>query len=207
METADKNLFEIFSLDKVFFKKYLEDFFKRYTKEEYNEEILNSFIKFNNNKIIDIKDLIDLGDSVNNHLNIYGLRTYNEEDNLGGSFVYRKLNTLISCYHGFWSSLSTLEKESMLQVQIMKLKPFNENNLLISELILFSNLIHQNIPPLIIYNKVEYYKALEDSDGLKLKSLLENETKKEMNYIINFYKEFYKLDKTRDIKEILILKV
>ncbi len=207
METADKNLFEIFSLDKVFFKKYLEDFFKRYTKEEYNEEILNSFIKFNNNKIIDIKDLIDLGDSVNTHLNIYGLRTYNEEDNLGGSFVYRKLNTLISCYHGFWSSLSTLEKESMLQVQIMKLKPFNENNLLISELILFSNLIHQNIPPLIIYNKVEYYKALEDSDGLKLKSLLENETKKEMNYIINFYKEFYKLDKTRDIKEILILKV
>lgn len=217
MEISDKKLFEILCFDKVFFKVYLKDYFKRYLIDENDVDlIMEAFIKFHNNKIIDIKDIIDLGDHINFDFKVFGLRNFDypnyEKEDLPFekfSYIHRKLQTLLNCYHGFWSEINVLERESYFHIQLIRIIPFACSNELICQLILLSNLINENIPPFIL-NKDEkeiYKNIIRSSDALKFKNIIKNKSKEELNIMIKLYKEFYKLPSDKDIKDIILLKV
>lgn len=217
MEISDRKLFEILCFDKVFFKVYLKDYFKRFLNADNNNDlIIDAFIKFHNNKIIDIKDIIDLGDHINFSYKVFGLRNFNSSDDENAKitsenhpFIYRKLQTLLNCYHGFWFEIDVLERESYFHIQLMRIVPFAHNNELICQLILLSNLMKDNIPPFVLdeNDKTIYKGSIRLSDALKFKNIIENKIKEELAHMIKLYKEFYQLPNDKDIKEIILLKV
>ena len=217
IKISDKKIFEILSFDKVFFKIYLKDYFKRYQINNNDIDfITEAFLKFHNNKIMDIKDLIELGDHVNFNFKAFGLRNFDyplSEKEIQPSenfyFVYRKLQTLLNCYHGFWSEIEVIEKESYFHIQLMRIIPFACNNELICQLVLISNLIKENIPPFIMNsNELEIYKnCIRTSDALKFKNIIEKRSKEELEKMVNLYKKFYQLPEDKDIRDIILLKV
>lgn len=217
IKISDKKIFEILSFDKVFFKIYLKDYFKRYQINNNDIDfVTEAFLKFHNNKIIDIKDLIDLGDHINFNFKVFGLRNFNyplNEKEIQPSenfyFVYRKLQTLLNCYYGFWSEIEVIEKESYFHIQLMRIIPFACNNELICQLVLISNLIKENIPPFIMdSNELEIYKnCIRTSDALKFKNIIEKRSKEELEKMVNLYKKFYQLPEDKDIRDIILLKV
>ncbi|MDD4706078.1 MAG: hypothetical protein PHS24_02545 [Bacilli bacterium] len=217
LNISDKKIFEILIHDKVFFKIYLKDYFKRYHINNNDIDLVTeAFLKFHNNKIIDIKDLIELGDYINFNFKVFGLRSFNyplneKETHLSEdfSFIYRKLQTLLNCYYGFWSEIEVLEKEAYFHIQLMRIIPFACNNELICQLILISNLIKENINPFIMEKNdlVVYKKCIRTSDALKFKNIIGKNSKEELEKMVNLYKKFYQLPEDKDIKDIILLKV
>ncbi|HHX32876.1 MAG TPA: hypothetical protein GX713_01455 [Mollicutes bacterium] len=209
----NQNLFKVLISDKTFYKEYLKDYFKRYSDDM---AILNAFLEFNSKKIIDIKDITDLGDYVNFKHNVFGFRNFNinqEEsildETINYNFIHRKVLTLLNCYHGFWSEIDVLEKESYFHLQLLRITPFSINNETIIQMILMSNLINNNIPPFILNSDDIniYIECIRANDALKFKNLILKNINEEFNYVINLYKKYYGLPIDKDIRELLLLKV
>lgn len=217
IKVSDKKIFEILCLDKVFFKVYIKDCFERYFKEEQNRDIvIEAFLTFYSKKIIDISDLINLGDSINFNDKVFGFRNFNyfESDskinsNKNTVYVYRKVQTLLNCYNGFWCEINPIEKEAYFHIQLLRITPFAHNNELIIQLMLMANLINDFIPPFVITNKEQmiYKECINKNDSLKFKNLIVPLINEEFKHIVKLYKDFYSLPIDKDIKDIILLKV
>lgn len=216
MEISHKKIFEVLKYDKVFFKYYLKDYFKRYLFNSKDVNLVTTaFLKFNQSDL-DLKALIDLGDYINYNFKVFGLRNFNypeEEKEIlyfeNHSSLFSRMQTLFNCYHNFWSDIDVLEKEAYFHIQLMRIVPFACNNKLICELTLISNLINNNFNPFILTkNDYEIYNnSIMTSDALKYKNIIEKRSKDELKKMVDLYKNFYHLPQDKDIKEIILLKV
>lgn len=211
-----QEIFKILSLDKTFFKVYLEDYFKRLLVNERDLNlVLKAFNNFHKSKIIEIEDLINLGDNLNFNFKTFGFRTFDypaEEKSYAACsshFIYRKVRLLLNCYHGFWSEIDSYEKETFFHLQLIKITPYAINNELICKIILMSSLMKNYIPPFILKEEdyLIYNECLKTSDALKLKGLFKKRSKEEFDKMVKLYKEYYNLPLTKDIREIILLKV
>ncbi len=212
---SDQKLFKVLMADKTFYNVYIKNYLKRFLKD-YDEEILNAFIEFNSNKIIDIKDILDLSDNINYEYQAFGFRTFNirvnksiPKEKLSHDYIHRRVQTLLNCYHGFWSENEVLEKEAYFHIQLLKIIPFNVNNETIIQLILMSNLINYGFPPFLLNNEEtkEYIECIKTKDALRFRKLILKKIKEEFEHVTKLYIQYYDLPKNRDIRELLLLKV
>lgn len=216
---SNQRIFEIISLDKVFFRSYLKDYFSRLLNNNKvdQEDILSLFINFINQKRTNItpNKLLEFADLINLKFNKQGFRNYDFPNDkvylytpIKQSHVFQKYCSLLENYQGIWKDFKDLEKESFLHLHLMKIFPFIYNNELICTLILGSNLINSYYPPIMIDdNKAEYYQAINLGDALKLKEIIIKKAEQELKYLINFYKKYYLFPENISIEEIIIKKI
>lgn len=208
---SDQRIFEILSRDKNFFKYYLDNYFIRLSSS--NKDLIKEiFLEFSKKSNIYPNDLLELANLINKPLNKEGYRESDLNNNLiitvESNKVFRKLYSLLDSYRSLWKDLHVLEKESFLHIHLMRIYPFIHNNELICQLVLITNLIKNNYPPVIIdeSDKEVYYRIINAGDALKFKNIIEEKIKTEMFVITDLYKKYYLFPEHISIDEIILKK-
>lgn len=205
---SDQRIFEVISRDKEFFKLYLKNYLDRLIPNNYDDRFLNLLFECLNLKSISIESILKLAGIINQKSSTEVLRDYDLdiESVPKGINVYQKLVSILNIYHTLWTDLPIFEREALLNIHLMKARAFKSNNEFICLFILIKNLIENYYPPIIIDDKEKYYQILRSGDALKFAVEINDKTKKELNIIIELYKEYYLFPVSISIQEILIQK-
>ncbi|MDD2208585.1 MAG: hypothetical protein PHG03_05795 [Bacilli bacterium] len=205
---SDQRIFEVISRDKEFFKIYLKNYLNRLIPNNYDDRLLNILCEYLNLKSISIESILKLAGIINQKSSTEVLRDYDLDIETvpKGINVYQKIVSILNIYHTLWIDLPIFEREALLNIHLMKARAFKSNNEFICLFILIKNLIENYYPPIIIDDKEKYYQILRSGDALKFAVEINDKTKKELNIIIELYKEYYLFPVSISIQEILIQK-
>lgn len=207
-------MFYEFKIKDEFYYKYLEFYIERfvYTSIDIEENkndisikqkkinLLEAFknILSNENKIIDVWEIRDLGDLINKDEEVpSGFRRIQVSAGEKANFIpvppieiLQRLYSLLDNYKNIWCDLDVFEKEAIFHIEFMRIHPFEDGNKRTAKTILNRNLIYQDRAPVIILDEDTdlYYKFINERDYSGFAKFLEQRSMSELTNMVGLYK-------------------
>lgn len=142
-------------------------------------------------------DIVNVGDFVNEVAGITGFRkiqvsagNYAEwEPELPRNLYYR-IYSLINNYYNVWTYRDIYEKEAEFHIEFMRIHPFEDGNKRVAKILMNSNLIKQNHPPVIITeaDTLQYYTFINNRDVEGFAKFLKERSLQELHIMMSIYK-------------------
>lgn len=204
--------------NKNFLKRYLDNYALRQaianmqlekkeaemvTQFEGNEEMeaniegFDYIINSNPNKVTPY-DLNEISYRVNNGFFQKGFRKTQVEVSKAKNFfpisamqVPQAIYSLFDSYHNIWTDLPIYEKEARLHIEIVRIQPYEDGNKRSARILTSYNLCKQDKAPVIIPGRDtdEYFDYIDRYDVAGMTKYLENRSKEELQYMLNYYKK------------------
>ena len=142
-------------------------------------------------------DLDKVGDAVNKDSGISGFRRvivsagkYADWTPVLPRQIIYALYSLLDNYYNIWVDRDVYEKEAAFHISFMRIHPFEDGNKRTAKVILNSNLIRQNHPPVIISegDTEEYYNYINNEDVVGFAKFLRLKSLNELNTMMSYYK-------------------
>ncbi len=104
--------------------------------------------------------------------------------------IINDLNQLLAQYYYMWEGIDPFLKEAMFHIAYMRIHPFEDGNKRSAKLITTTNLLKQNIPPVIITKADidEYYRFINTQDYMGFAEFLRQRSNIENLTMVGFYK-------------------
>ncbi len=200
--------------DENFKNKYLLFFLDRFvyaTADIEDVESLEERQKIINNLLESLKYISDLNESKLSPYDFAIIASFINKDNgLGEGFrkvnvtagayaewipvpkekIYYSLYSLLDNYYNVWTFRDVYEKESEFHIRFMRIHPFEDGNKRVSKIILNSNLVRQNCPPVVITEGETklYYSFINNEDVEGFAKFLREKSMQEFYTIVSYYK-------------------
>ena len=106
--------------------------------------------------------------------------------------IKNKMNELLDNYYGEWSELDVFEKEAKFNIEFLRIHPFEDGNGRTSRLLLNYNLLLQGHAPVVFPANIkeDYFDARNKENVDWIKTLFENESKKELKALDELIKDY-----------------
>lgn len=107
--------------------------------------------------------------------------------------VPNRVMMLLHNYYYVWPDLSPFEREAKFALNFIRIQPFEDGNKRTASILVNYNLCRAQVAPVIIdkANITEYLRCIESYDEPALTSLFEKLSKREMNFMIQLYRQLY----------------
>lgn len=187
-------------LDKI---KFLYDLWEALKKETDLEKKKKISYHIKNNRRITEDFIIELADTINKHTaNGFiskGYRKIEKDVMFDGIYpiekvanIKNKMNELLDNYYGEWSELDVFEKEAKFNIEFLRIHPFEDGNGRTSRLLLNYNLLLQGHAPVVFPANIkeDYFDARNKENVDWIKTLFENESKKELKALDELIKDY-----------------
>lgn len=104
--------------------------------------------------------------------------------------IYYSLYSLLDNYYNVWTYRDIYEKEAEFHIRFMRIHPFEDGNKRLAKIILNSNLVNQNCPPVVITEgETElYYNFINNEDVIGFAKFLKERSIQEFYTIVSYYK-------------------
>lgn len=109
--------------------------------------------------------------------------------------IYYCLYSLLDNYYNVWTYRDIYEKEAEFHIRFMRIHPFEDGNKRIAKIILNSNLISQNCPPVVITEGETdlYYSFINNEDVKGFAKFLKERSYQEFYTVVSYYKIMNKI--------------
>ena len=115
---------------------------------------------------------------------------YAEWDPVPKEKIYYNLYSLLDNYYNVWTFRDVFEKEAEFHIRFMRIHPFEDGNKRIAKIVLNSNLVSQNYPPVVIsdWETDIYYRFINKEDVKGFAKFLREKSMEEFYTIVSYYK-------------------